>query len=108
VLQAIRQGLKVPSRIADAPELFPWLRPVYNAFLELHTCRNDNGPIPWTALYSYAQAYGYAKSDSELHRFTMLMRGMDKAFIAASGDKQKKLHEAQARDAKKSKVKGRQ
>lgn len=106
MLQAIRQGIPVPSRIADAPTLLPWLRPVYEAFLELHTCRTDNGPIPWTALNSYARAYGHAKSESDLYRFTRLIRGMDGAYLSVVNDKQKKLHEAQARDAKRAKSKG--
>jgi hypothetical protein len=93
VLQSIRQGLPVPSRIADAPELLPWLRPVYNAFTELSTCRHDSGPIPWTAIQSYAEAYGYDNDEFELLRFTRLIRSMDRAYLEKAHEKQKRLSE---------------
>jgi hypothetical protein len=81
VIQAIRQGLPVPRRIAEAPDLLPWLRFEFEAFFELITCSNDGGVIPWTAINAYAQAYGMT-SEEDIYRFTKLMRAMDKVYVA--------------------------
>lgn len=73
-------NVPVPDRIANAPELLPWLHGTFGAFFELATCRHENGPIPWTALYTYAQAHGISEGE-ELARFTGLIRAMDSAYI---------------------------
>jgi hypothetical protein len=78
-LQAIRNGVPVPKRIAEFPELLPWLRFEFDAFFELVTCSNG-GFIPWTAIQSYAQAYGI-KTEEDLSRFTRLIRAMDKVYL---------------------------
>lgn len=80
VIQAYRAKQKVPDRIANAPELLPWLTGEYEAFFELSTCRAD-GVIPWTALHQYAVACGYAETLDDFQRFTWLMRAMDKVYI---------------------------
>lgn len=72
----------MPRRIADAPELLPWLPDTFRAFFELSTCRHEQGPIPWTALHLYAQAHDIPDGE-ELDRFTGLIRAMDSAYIAA-------------------------
>lgn len=70
----------MPRRIAEAPDLLPWLRFEFEAFFELVTCANDGGAIPWTAMHSYAQAYGL-RSEDDIYRFTKLIRAMDRAYI---------------------------
>ena len=79
-LQAWRSKQKVPERIANAPELLPWLTSEYEAFFELTTCRMD-GVIPWTAIYQYAQAHGLSADVEELERFTYLIRAMDRVYV---------------------------
>jgi hypothetical protein len=68
----------IPQRIAEAPELLPWLNHVFGAFFELSTCRHELGPIPWTALHLYVQAHEV----EDLEWFTGLIRAMDSAYIA--------------------------
>lgn len=70
----------MPDRIANAPELLPWLHAEYEAFFELSTCRVD-GVIPWTAIHHYATVNGFADTTEELQRFTWLIRAMDKVYI---------------------------
>lgn len=70
----------MPDRIANAPELLPWLNQEYEAFFELSTCRVE-GVIPWTALYAYASVHGFTDTPESLARFTWLIRAMDKAYI---------------------------
>jgi hypothetical protein len=70
----------VPSSIANAPELLPWLNEEYEAFFELNTCRMD-GVLPWTAIHQYAVAIGFYDTPDEFQRFTWLMRAMDKVYI---------------------------
>jgi hypothetical protein len=85
-LQAIKARQKVPDRIANAPELLPWLSGEYEAFFELSTCRAD-GVIPWTALHAYANACGFNDSPADFQRFTWLMRAMDKVYIEKKAEK---------------------
>jgi hypothetical protein len=80
VLQAYRAKQKVPDRIANAPELLPWLNGEYEAFFELSTCRSD-GVIPWTALHHYATVNGFADTHADFQRFVWLIRAMDKVYI---------------------------
>jgi hypothetical protein len=70
----------VPERIANAPELLPWLEDIYEAFWELSTCRSD-GVIPWTAINQYATVHGYAETPDGLRWFTWLIRALDKVYI---------------------------
>lgn len=84
----------MPEKIANAPELLPWLRAEYQAFFELGTCRTELNPIPWTALYQYATAYGFADDENELERFTQLIRAMDIRYIEIMREKYEKKHVA--------------
>lgn len=58
--QSLRGHGKLPDPIMNAPELFPWLSPYYDAFEELVGERRFDGmtgehsPIPWTAIDRYA------------------------------------------------------
>lgn len=76
----------VPERIANAPELFPWLHGEYEAFFELSTCRVD-GVIPWTAIHHYASVHGFADSLRDFERFTWLVRAMDKVYVEKKAEK---------------------
>lgn len=91
-MQAIRQKVAVPERIANAPDLFPWLRAEYEAFFELATCRTELNPIPWTALHQYAVANGFADTHEDLYRFTKLIRAMDVRYIEILRERHEKKH----------------
>jgi hypothetical protein len=93
----MRQGLKVPDKIANAPELLPWLRAEYSAFFELGTCRTELNPIPWTAIHQYAVANGFADTQGDLYRFTQLIRAMDIRYIEILRERHQK---AQTRTSK--------
>lgn len=52
------------------------------AFFELSTCRSVGfapGPIPWTAVMDYAQAFGL--DDVQTHLLVRFVRAMDGAFL---------------------------
>jgi hypothetical protein len=82
---------KLPERIANAPQLELHLLFYWNAFLDLDTERDFGWglpQIPWTAIYTYAEAYGM--NDAEFDRLLMFIRAMDKVkieFIAAKREK---------------------
>lgn len=55
---------KLPDFIRDAPQLFPWLVPYYNAFEELSTDRpmggfGDVGFIPWSSIDRYCRRHAW-------------------------------------------------
>lgn len=90
-MQHYRSRLPIPQAIADAPELLPWLEPVFSAFFELATCRNMDGPIPWTAIHLYAKANQYL---DRLEWFTGLIRAMDSVYLQHISKKNKSLASA--------------
>lgn len=69
--------LPVPQAIIDAPSLAPGLEIYYDAFVELLSCRNMQGSIPWTAIEEYRVASGL---DSESN-LLFLVRRMDAAYL---------------------------
>lgn len=82
ITQCMRDGLPLPDRIKDAPELQLGLELFFGAFLELSSCRFiglEEGPIPWLAIHQYCQAYrirGEQREDMFLH-----IRSMDNAYF---------------------------
>lgn len=56
-LQAERAGLPLPERIANRPILDESLLFFLSAFWTLSSCRNQDGPIPFTAIVQYADFY---------------------------------------------------
>lgn len=64
-----------PDFIKDAPELWFWLVPYYEAFAQLSTCRpvdtfsGSIGRIPWTAIDRYAERYPLLNNDFEVFEF---------------------------------------
>ena len=80
-----RRGLvsdvRLPDFIKNAPELWFWLHPYYEAFTELSTCRPVDGftgtvgRIPWTAIDRYADRYEWAGRDFEV--FVLYIGALD-------------------------------
>ena len=62
IQQCVRQGLPLPDRIANAPELLLGLDFFYSAFMDLTTCRGTGygteGPISWLSILDWANEYG--------------------------------------------------
>ena len=64
-----------PDFIKDAPELWFWLVPYYEAFAQLSTCRpvdafsGSIGRVPWTAIDAYATRYPLFNDDFEIFEF---------------------------------------
>jgi hypothetical protein len=58
--QCLKEGLPLPARIANAPELLPGLELYYVGFLDLTTCRGQGygteGPISWSSINEYCIA----------------------------------------------------
>ena len=77
----MREGRKLPAKIANAPELRMGLELYYDAFRELTTCRASGwslGPIPWLAMREYAVAFQFSEEQSNWLYY--LVRQMDEAY----------------------------
>lgn len=62
----MRDGLPLPKKLANAPELEPGLQFYLGAFYDLDSCRQagfDIGPIPITAIMLYGQLVGCEGED---------------------------------------------
>lgn len=57
IKQCLWERKALPPKIRDAPQLAPGLALFWDAFWELHTCRVQDGLIPWTAVDAYARRY---------------------------------------------------
>lgn len=55
--QCQQQRLPIPAAIANAPEINLGEDFFLGAYLELSTCRVQDGPIPWWALVQYAEVH---------------------------------------------------
>ena len=98
IRQCMREGLPLPNRIANAPELQLGLELYYDAFWELSTSRPSGfgvGPIPWLAVCEYARAYDFDEEQSVW--LQQLVRVMDKTYLE---------HHASKEDSNKGKGKG--
>lgn len=84
VLQiAAREGLPIPRGVSAGPELMPGLDLFFRAFVDLRTCAADGGPVPWTAVEQWADAYDLDPDQRRaLHHHT---RKMDEAFLEHVG-----------------------
>jgi hypothetical protein len=75
--------MPLPEKIANAPELFPWLELYWWAYQDLSTCRpagfGGAYPIPWTSVNDYAIAHGYDQEQTA--DLTYFVRKMDKEFL---------------------------
>lgn len=61
--QCARERLPIPDAIANAPELYHGLDFYFLAYIELSSCRVQDGLIPWTAIAEYCVAHDL---DSEM------------------------------------------
>jgi len=61
--QCVRERLPIPDAIANAPEMGHGLDFYLAAYVELSSCRVQDGLIPWTAIANYCIAHDL---DSEM------------------------------------------
>lgn len=61
---------RLPKALRDQPELFQGLELYWRAFCHLNSCRpagfSGAYPIPWTALKSYSDTWGFDDEQFEL------------------------------------------
>ncbi len=78
-------GTPPPRAFADAPILEDaYQTNILAAFWKLSTCRNMGmgvGPIPWTAIDSWAVRHGYDSDEIEYETFIFLICEMDSVFL---------------------------
>lgn len=86
----MREGLPLPDRIQNAPELQFGLMLYWIAFWELCSCRPsafDIGEIPWTAVQHYADDLELDEEQTEdLHYH---VQAMDRVYIRHMRSKSK-------------------
>lgn len=93
IKQATRNRQPLPEAIRNAPELYYGLDLYFRAFIDLNTCRHlgtERGPIPWTALLTYADHINVTGEDKEV--FLYLLQKMDDGYLTwskAERDKKK-------------------
>lgn len=82
VEECVRDGIPIPERIANAPELTVGLEVFYVAFWDLCSDRPsglDLGQIPWSSIKLYCDEID---ADEELREdMYHIIRGMDAAFL---------------------------
>lgn len=90
----VRDGVPLPDKIANAPELARGLELYFMAFQELTTCRSlgmSVGPIPWTAIKLFCDEHeieGEQRDDA-----FYLVKALDDAYreyLDKQADKDKK------------------
>lgn len=83
----------MPPKIENAPRLEPHQALYYEAFLALHTDRGGmgDGPIRWTAMNQYAQAYRL--DDEQRDTLFYLVRALDDAWMNWHAEKRKRESE---------------
>ena len=90
IKQAMRSGLPIPSRIENAPSIWPGLELYYLGFLELNSSRQIGmqlGPIPWLAIEQYAQAKELDDDQKEAMHYHI--SEMDRSYLKIQGKKNK-------------------
>lgn len=79
----MRDGIPLPQRIQNAPQMGFGLHFYFAAFLELSSCRQIGyapGPIPWTAVQEYARTHGLDEEQCEdMHIF---VQEMDTVYVS--------------------------
>lgn len=92
---ALAGGFPLPKRIANAPELSRGLELYLKAFYDLSSCRagtyNSEGPVPWDAIYRWAQVNKL--SEEQFSDMCFMISEMDEVYLAF---KARKLKEATA------------
>lgn len=82
ITQCQREGLALPDKIANAPELHMGLELYYDAFWDLTTCRPAGfslGAIPWSAVHEYGQAFDFSYEQRDWMHY--LIRVLDQAYM---------------------------
>lgn len=90
IQQCIQDGLPLPEKIANAPELLPGLEPYFEAFSRLSTCRQIGmgvGPIPWTAIVQYAALQELDQWHADM--LIWCIEAMDAAYLNWSAERSK-------------------
>lgn len=81
--QAYRQGLPIPDRIKNAPDLELGLELYYGAFFDLTSCRNalhnTEGPVPWDKVRLWA--YENELDDEQTGDLHFYLGMMDEAYL---------------------------
>ena len=78
----MREGLPLPNRMQNAPELTLGLGIYYNAFTNLSTSRPlgmAEGPIPWHIIEQYCEKLQLSPEQNDDMHF--LIREMDGAYL---------------------------
>lgn len=81
--QARRNRQPIPKAIREKPTLLPGLGYIYDAFIELSTCRSvgfGEGAIPWTAIIEFARHEGLDDPD-DFDYFHGLIRALDETYL---------------------------
>lgn len=68
--------IPLPQSIREMPSLLEGNEFYYKAFNELHTCRNQNGVIPWSDIDRYAVRYGLSDYD-DFEYFSLVIQKVD-------------------------------
>jgi len=90
IKQAMKSGLPIPSRIENAPSIWPGLELYYLGFLELNSSRQIGfqlGPIPWLSIEQYSKAKELDEEQTEAMHFHI--GEMDKAYLKHQAKKSK-------------------
>jgi hypothetical protein len=85
-----REGLQLPERIKNAPDLYIGLELYYLSFFDLSSCRTGmgDGPISWIAIEQYARLNEFSEEQREdLHHH---IRSMDQVYLKWSSKKNDK------------------
>lgn len=86
----MKEGLPLPKKIAEAPELRLGLELYFQAYLDLMTARSGlgDGPISWTAIAEYAKVNEFDDEQREDLQYHVTM--MDAAHTKWARSKQPK------------------
>lgn len=90
IRQAVRSGLPIPSRIENAPSIWPGLELYYLGFLELNSSRQIGmglGPIPWLAIEQYCAAKQL--DDDQREAMHHHVTEMDRVYLKVQAKKSK-------------------
>jgi hypothetical protein len=87
-------GTPLPRSLSEAPILEDaYQTNILAAFWKLSTCRNigmGTGPIPWTAIDTFAVRHGYDADEIEYSTFVYLITEMDSTFLKYVQDENEK------------------
>ena len=87
-------GTPLPRSLAEAPILEDaYQTNILAAFWKLSTCRSTGmgtGPIPWTAIDTFAVRHGYDVDEIEYSSFVYLITEMDSVFLKYVADENEK------------------